>query len=194
MYVPPNNSLNSRYMVEYPVTMTTLTPAQRLLGIPQAAISLETYQNTSTGNTYSGHNRTTTVNPSAGISSDGATEMGWAPSGFLGYIMTACPSSVTINACDANGAPIANRIEECWSGSSTDDYELQIDTNGSIGSCPSGGPTSARPAGYTNTRKCSERPRFMPVQCTSAGTHFSSVSASCNGQTVIGLLGYATSH
>jgi hypothetical protein len=194
LYVPPNNSLNSRYLVQYPVTMTRLTTAQRLSGIPQVAISLETYQNTSTGQIYSGHRRSTTVNPSAGISSDGATETGWAPAGFLGYILTACPYSVTINACDANGARIANRIEECWSGAAADDYQLHIDTGGTAGSCPSGW-THVRTVGWLfQNAQAFGTTAIYACSLTATGTHFSSVSQTCNGQTFIALLGYAASN
>lgn len=194
MWMPPNNSLNSRYVVEYPITISSLSKTDQNFRVPQIAISLETYQNTSSGNPYSGSARSTTVNPAAGISSDGAIETGWAAQSFLGYILTSCPGSATINACDANGAQIANRIEECWSGATLDDYQLQIDTNGTAGSCPSGW-THVRTAGWLYKHaQAFGTTAIYACSRTATGTHFSSISSTCNGQTFIALLGYAASN
>ena len=134
IYVPPNNSLSSRYFVEWPVVAGTLSKSEQNEGIPQIAVALETWHNTSTGNPYSGRYRTTTVNPTAGVTpatvtttvsgvttttvnsnADGITEPGWFNNQLLGYVATNCPNSTAdIASCDANG--IANRIGECWSG------------------------------------------------------------------------------
>ena len=191
IYVPPNNSLNSRYGIEWPATMTIMTMPQRLSGVPQMGVALENWHNTSTGNPYSGYFRTTTVNPFAGISSDGATEAGWVQYNSLGYVMTNCPNSASnVISCDSIGAQTANRIEECWY-SSTDDYQLGIDTNGTSGSCPSGW-AHVRTVGWMF--KAPQSFGTNPVySCYASGTpayHFSSVDPACNGQTVLSFLGY----
>ena len=169
-----------------------MTLAQKLQGIPQVGVNLETWYNS--GNS---HYRSTTVNPYAGISSDGVIETGWATSASLGYMMTTCPSSGVSGKngdvqylCDAVGSKIASQIEECWN-SSNDDYQLHIDTNGATGSCP-GGWTHVRTAGwaYKTAQPFGTNPIYS-CSLTSGGYHFSSNSATCGGQTVIGLLGYA---
>src|SRR5262249_55756914 len=129
VWVPPFNGLQSRYVVGYPVAISQTTRAERLAGVPQAAVTLETWNHTS------GKKRTTTVNPYGGITSEGATEPGWSPATSLGYIMTACPNSVTSNDCDSIGAATANRIEECWQAT-TNDYQLNIDNHSIYGTCP----------------------------------------------------------
>src|SRR4029077_12291298 len=86
MYVPPNHGLVDRYIVQWPVTMTLLSRAQQLSGIPQVGITLETWRNS-----LSGHLRTTTVNPFSSDLPGGTTEANWNPSASLGYIMTGCP-------------------------------------------------------------------------------------------------------
>ena len=185
IWVPPNNDLSKRYLVQWPVTISTLSKTELNAGVPQSAVSLETYVNAGAGK-Y----RTTTVNPFASITSNGATETGWATSGFLGYIATACPNSLTINDCDATGAQAAVRIEECWS-SATNDYQLGVDANGTAGSCPSTW-THVRTAGwlYKNPQSFGTNPVYS---CFNSGSnyHFSSNDNLCNGQTVLGLLGYA---
>jgi hypothetical protein len=193
VYIPPYNSKNNRYTVEYPVTKTTMTSAEIASGEPQEAITLETWYNTQTGKF-----RTTTINPFASAT-DGQTESGWTLHDTPGYIMTSCPGSADINQCDAAGAKIANRIEECWQPSSNsntpwnDDYQLHIDTNGTTGSCPTGW-THVRTSGWLY-----KAPQAFPINpiyaCyeASGNFHFSSISPSCNGQTVLNLLGYAPS-
>ena len=194
IYVPPNNSLSSRYYEEWPATISQMTMPQRLSGMPQIGVTLETWQNTSTGHAWSGHYRTTTVNPYAGIISDGATETGWATSSSLGYVMTNCPaSSSSVQSCDTNGAVVANRIEECWSGASADDYQLHIDTNGTTGSCPSTW-AHVRTVGWLY--KAPQAFGTNPVYACEYSTtyHYAATDPACNGNTVIGLLGYALSN
>jgi hypothetical protein len=191
IWVPPNNSLNSRYVVRYPAKMAVMTVAQQHTGIPQVGVTLETYLNTSKGNVYSGRLRSTTVSPFAGITADGATETGWAAQTFLGYMMTFCPESMSdLSACDAVGAKVANRIEECWS-SSTDDYQLHIDTNGIAGNCPSGW-EHVRTAGWLY--KAAQVFGTNPIEAcenASSGYHYASIDVTCGGQTPVSFLGWA---
>jgi hypothetical protein len=191
VYVPPNNSLNSRYYEQWPATMTLMTIAQQRQGIPQMGVTLETWTNSSTGNTYSGRLRSTTVNPYPGISADGATETGWAPSTSLGYLMTNCPgSTANVQDCDANGRAVASRIEECWLASG-DDYGLKVDTGGTGGSCPSGW-VHVRTVGwvYKSPQSFGTKPVYECFN-SGGGYHFASNDSTCGGQTQQGLLGYA---
>lgn len=143
---------------------------------------------------YFGHLRTTTVNPLAGIITDGTAEVGWASLRVLGYILTACPNSKLVNKCDEIGSQSANVIEECWSGAS-DDYQLHINTKGTItGSCPSGW-THVRTSGWLY-----RRPQWFPTvsiySCLNShgNYHFSSSDKNCEGQISLSLLGYATKY
>jgi len=191
VYVPPNNSLGSRYLIVWPATMTQLSITQIEQGVPQMGVTLETWHNTSTGNSYSGKFRTTTVNPYAGVTSDGAVEPGWSQNSFLGYVMTNCPGSTyNVQICDSNGANIAVRIEECWN-TGNDNYALQIDTNGTSGSCPSGW-EHLRTIGwlYKSPQTFGTNPVYSCYN-SSANYYFSSNDPACNGQTVQSLLGYA---
>jgi hypothetical protein len=190
IYVPPNNSLTSRYVLQYPASMSLMSTDQQVSGIPQMAITLETYRNASARNQYSGRLRTTTVSPIPGVMTDGATEADWTPQSSLGYIMTKCPNSVDLNQCDAKGALVGTRIEECWQ-SSTDDYQLRIDTNGVSGSCPNGW-THLRTAGwlYKFPQSFATKPIYACYN-QKEEYHFSSNDAACNSQSVEGLLGYA---
>ena len=191
MWTPPNNGLDNRYLSGYPVVFSQRSPSDIVANVPQIGIALETYHNTSTGNTYSSHYKTTTVNPSPAIG--GTYELGWgvATSGFLGYAVTYCQNSPSnLLACDANGAQGMVRIEECWSGATADDYLLQVDTNGTTGSCPSTW-THFRTVGWLY-RKPQAFPTNPVYSCEHSTTyHYSSNDPACGGDTVIGLLGYA---
>jgi hypothetical protein len=186
-WVAPNNDLGQRYLLMIPGVLTQMTIAQQLTGVPHIAIALETYLNTS-----SGKRRSTTVSPIAGPTS-GVVEANWTTNGFLGYIMPACPNSLSVNECDQQSAPKANRIEEC-EYAAAEDWALNIDSgaDGRNGSCPTGW-HHFRTVGWLYSVKPTF-PSYGVYSCYDSSTlsHFSSIDPSCNGKTVLNLLGYSS--
>lgn len=195
VWAPPRNNLDNRYNAYQQVAFSMLTKAQKLQGVPQVGVQLETWYNSTLN-----HYRTTTVNPYAGYWADGATDPGWTPSKSLGYVMTRCPNSGVSGKngdiqylCDAVGSKTSVQIEECWNQGTTQatqDFQLKIDTNGKAGSCPSSW-LHVRTVGWM-FKSAQAFPTLPVYSCylTASGYHFSSNNSTCDGQTVVGLLGY----
>jgi hypothetical protein len=193
MLVAANNDLNYRWVGIQNVTMSKMTLSQVKSGVPQVGIQLETWSNTSSGNPASGYLRTTTFNPAAADNQNGGDEYGqWVPQSSLGYMMTMCPNSTLVNKCDVNAAKYANQIEECVYASK-DDHMLEIDTNGTYGSCNSGW-QHVRTVGWLYSQKPTEFPTNAIYACfNSTGQYHVSIAndSNCGGLGLGSFLGYA---
>lgn len=116
-WVPPNRGLDQRYLVVTPVQMSIEKTPQS----PQVGVTLERYYNPTTHVIY------TTAAPVR-------PELGYKPDAFLGYVMTAPPST---------GAT-AIKLEECRRNvADTVDYMISVD-----GTCAREGFTRTRSVGW----------------------------------------------